>query len=269
MNQLMRAAAVVMFLVSASAQGASVTLGAAGPGGVSASINPDASESGTVNVYMAAVYNGLVFFRGATTATWTPYTSGSFPVATTLGLAGAAKSVTVVDFDISSLPGLIVYVGYGTSEAQLALPGHTAAIYTVPAPVTPSETAPRTILDSFNAAQCKLIAGNNYQTCSATATGDFKLTVGSCVVTKIGGVLTATSGTTTISATLNSETLDTAVYVDYSKLGLPAGAKSLVLTAVNGAAAQQVKVGITYNGYSTNASVDALEQSGTPMRCSY
>lgn len=272
MKKLLNIVATSLCLVAVSAHGASVTLGTAGGSGVTASINPDATETGTVNVYMAAVYNGMVFFRGPATSAWTPYTSGSFPVATTVALGGAAKTVTVVDFDIASLPGLILYVAYGASQTDLTLSGHLGAIYTVPAlPVaaTPSETAPRTILDSFKKTQCKFLAGNNYQNCGPGTTTDFKLTVGSCTVTSVSGVLTATSGSTTISATLNSETLDTVTYVDYASMGLPAGAKSLVVAAVNGDATQQVRVGITYNGYTTTASLDALAPGVPTIHCSY
>lgn len=122
---------------------------------ISVNINPDASGAETVNLYMAAVYNGLIFFRGATTGEWTQYASGSFPVAATVTLAGTAMSVPVVDFDISALPGLVLYVGCGTSEAQLFTPGHVHEIYTVPhvheaLPDPTPEPPPATTPDEHN-----------------------------------------------------------------------------------------------------------------------
>jgi len=63
-----------------------------------------------------------------------------FTVATTVSLTGGPKTVTVVDFDLSSLPGLVIYVAYGKTEAELSVAGHLGLVYTVPTPVTTTTT---------------------------------------------------------------------------------------------------------------------------------
>ena len=101
--------------------------------GALAIIGPDAGERGLFNIYMAAIFQGTLFFRGATTTAWTPYTSGDFPVAQTVNLVGAPVLVRIVDFDLAELPGLSLYVGYGASQADMiAKTDHVAWIYTVP-----------------------------------------------------------------------------------------------------------------------------------------
>jgi hypothetical protein len=140
MIRVLNLVAAVLLIASVSAQGASVTLKSAGSTGVIASIAPDATESGTVNVYMAVVYGGQYFFRGASTVGWTQWTGGPFPVATTMTLTGSATNVTVVDFDISSLPGLAMYVAYGKTDADIGVAGHVGLVYTVPASIAITTT---------------------------------------------------------------------------------------------------------------------------------
>ena len=144
MKKLLNFLAALLLLVAASAQGASVTLNSSANNVITANITPDATESGTVNVYMAASYAGLLLFRGATTLSWQQWTGGAFPVATTLSLAGGAKTVTVIDVDISSLPGLVIYVAYGKSDADVSLPGHLGQVYTVPTPTVTTTTTTTT-----------------------------------------------------------------------------------------------------------------------------
>jgi len=101
--------------------------------GALAIIGPDAGERGAFNIYMAALFQGTIYFRGLTTTSWTAYASGDFPVAQTVNLVGAPALVRVVDFDLAVLPGLSLYVGYGATQADmLSKSDHVAWIYTVP-----------------------------------------------------------------------------------------------------------------------------------------
>jgi len=144
MNKLLNLFAALLMVVAVSAHGASVTLGSSSNNVITATITPDTAESGTANVYMAALFNNTFFFRGATTIGWTPWTGGTYPIATTVSLGGGAKTVTVVDLDISIFPGLTVFVAYGKTEAELSLPGHLGLVYTVPTPVTTTTTTTTT-----------------------------------------------------------------------------------------------------------------------------
>jgi len=134
MNKFLNLLAVLLLFVVFPAQGASVTLGKADKTGVTAIVTADPMETGTVNVYMAATYAGTILFRGAGSMAWTAWTGGSFPVAASVVLGGMPMTVSVIDADVSSLPGLDIYVAYGISEAQLSLPGHLGRIYSVPTP---------------------------------------------------------------------------------------------------------------------------------------
>ncbi|MCX7176438.1 MAG: S8 family serine peptidase [Proteobacteria bacterium] len=144
MKKLLKLFAALLMLVAFSAQGASVT-GVFNNGVVTATITPDASETGANNVYIAAVWQGIAIVRGSTTLNWTVYSGQAFPVAATLTLAaGAPKTVTVADFDLSSLLGLVIYVAYGKSEADFGLPGHVGLVYTVPTPTVTTTTTTTT-----------------------------------------------------------------------------------------------------------------------------
>lgn len=112
---------------------ASVALGTASAAGVTAIVKPDAAEIGvTTNVYIGAVWNGVLIMRNG--GTWVQSWAGPLPVALSNIYLSASHAVSVVDFDIASLTGLDVYVGYGGNEASLYLPGHLAKIYSVPTP---------------------------------------------------------------------------------------------------------------------------------------
>jgi len=136
--------AALLMLGAATSQGANLTLATADSRGVTATITPDAGEGGTVNVYMAAVYNGIPFFRGATTNDWTPYTSGNYPIAATVNLTGSPQTLTIADFDLSALPGLDLYIGYGVTPADLSKSNHVARVYSVPAAATTTITTTTT-----------------------------------------------------------------------------------------------------------------------------
>jgi hypothetical protein len=117
---------------------ASITLDQAGAGGVSAIITPDPGEIGQpCKIWMGGVLNGTLYLRNGP-STWVQYAGGPLPVAQTCATLPSSLQVSIVDFDISSLIGLDVYVGYGSTEADLSLSGHLAKVYTtVPVPTDP------------------------------------------------------------------------------------------------------------------------------------
>ena len=126
-------AAAMLVLSAGSAYAASVALGQASAAGISATITPDTTESGSLNVYMGALFNGQWFLRNGA-ADWRPLGTGALPVAGQISAAGAQPvSVSVTNLDISALVGLEVYVAYGLAEADLLKPGHLAKIHTVAA----------------------------------------------------------------------------------------------------------------------------------------
>jgi len=143
-KKLPRLTAALLMLGATASQGADLTLATADSRGVTASITPAAGESGIVNIYMAAVYNGTTFFRGPTTTAWSAYTSGDFPIAASVSLTGAPLTLTIADFDLSALPGLDLYVGYGVTPADLSKSNHVAKVYTVPTPSPTTTTAAAT-----------------------------------------------------------------------------------------------------------------------------
>lgn len=146
--------AALLMLGACTAQAASVAIGSASSSGVTAVITADASERGTAKLYVAVAYGGNLFFRGSSTSSWVGFTGGSFPDAGTLTLTGSAQTVTITDFDLSSLPGLDVYVGYGATVADLSKAGHLAKIYTVPAatkPTTPTPPSSNAVCDTSQA----------------------------------------------------------------------------------------------------------------------
>jgi len=112
-----------------------VFLSQATPTMLSASITPEAGETGVKNVYIGVLYQGNMYLRGTATGDWRAYTSGTFPVAGQINLSSGTTTVTIADFDISSLVGLDVYVGYGVNDADISTRGHLAKVYTVPTPV--------------------------------------------------------------------------------------------------------------------------------------
>jgi len=123
---------------STPAGAASVVLGQAGPSGVSAIISPDPGEIGLpANIWMGGVLNGTLYLRdGPSPTNWAVYRGGPFPIALTSAALPSSLQVSIVNIDISSLSGLDVYVGYGSTEADLSRSGHLAKVYTtIPTPV--------------------------------------------------------------------------------------------------------------------------------------
>lgn len=130
-------------IVAGPSHAASVALGTASANTVSATIAPDAADIGTlVSVWMGAVYQGALYLRNGTA--WEPYAGGPFPVAILGQTLFPSTTVTVVDqIDISALVGLELYVGYGSSVADMFnSPGKLAKIHTVsePAPAPAPES---------------------------------------------------------------------------------------------------------------------------------
>ncbi len=127
---------------TATKPSSSVVLGSAGVSGVSAIISPGSDFIGRpANIWMGGVLNGRIYLRDGP-SNWVEYQGGPYPVALTSAALPSSLSVSVVDFDISSLPGLDVYVGFGSTEADLSRSGHLAKVYTVPQP--PSVAVPYT-----------------------------------------------------------------------------------------------------------------------------
>jgi len=124
--------AAFLTLAAVPSQGASLTLAAANAGNVAATIAPDATEKGSVDIYMAALHKDIPYFRGPLTSDWNAYSSGTFPSTAKVSLTGKPITFTITNFDLSALPGLELYIGYGATEADLKKSGHVARVYTVP-----------------------------------------------------------------------------------------------------------------------------------------
>lgn len=119
-------------VVNLSAVAASVEVGTATNSNVTANLTLDSADIGkTLNVYVAAIFGGKVYMRGSKTTDWSEYKGGPLPVAGTIKTTSANASVSVVDFDISILPGIEIYVAFGSDEADIRKPGRLAKIYTV------------------------------------------------------------------------------------------------------------------------------------------
>ena len=71
-----------------------------------------------------------LFVRDATT--WTPWTPGSaLPVFATVTAGSGMSEINVItDLDVSGIPGVPVYMGYGTSETDMLVNGKFALIHT-------------------------------------------------------------------------------------------------------------------------------------------
>lgn len=113
---------------------ASISLKQADVSGVVATIVPDAGDMNLpANIWIGAVYNGTLFMRGTAYSAWSQHGEGALPIAQQVGSMPSSLEVMVANFDVSNLSGLDIYVGYGSTEGDLAKNGHLAKIYTVPA----------------------------------------------------------------------------------------------------------------------------------------
>lgn len=125
----------------ATASAGIITLTQAGSSGVTATIMPDPAEIGQpAQIWLGAVRDGSVFLRGNGMRAWSQYSSGALPVAQESAALPSSLQITVIDLDLSAYPGLAIYVGYGSSEADLGKSNHLTKIYSVPATATPSPT---------------------------------------------------------------------------------------------------------------------------------
>lgn len=92
---------------------------------------PAAADVGrSINVYLVAILGGNWFVRDATT--WTLWTPGSaLPVFATVTAGSGMSEINVItDLDVSGLAGVPVFMGYGTSEADMLANGKYGLIHT-------------------------------------------------------------------------------------------------------------------------------------------
>lgn len=91
---------------------------------------PAAADAGrSINVYVVALVGGNLFLRDATT--WTLWTPGSaLPVLTTVTAGSGMSEINVItDLDVSGIPGVPVFMGYGTSETDMLANGKFGLIH--------------------------------------------------------------------------------------------------------------------------------------------
>ena len=91
---------------------------------------PVAADAGrSINVYLAAILGGNLYVRDATT--WTLWTPGSALRVFATGTAGSGMSEinVITDLDVSGLSGVQVYMGYGTSEADMLANGKFGLVH--------------------------------------------------------------------------------------------------------------------------------------------
>lgn len=139
-------AALAFWFCAADAQAAVITLDTVSGSSATATLSPDPGDVGKpADIWMGAVYQGTLYIRDG--STWVRHAGGPLPVAIRGQTLAAATPVTVVEqIDFSGLPGLDIYVGYGTSEQDmLTSPGKMAKIYTVPAISAVDNVAPITV----------------------------------------------------------------------------------------------------------------------------
>ncbi|MBZ0092389.1 MAG: hypothetical protein K8F27_09240 [Sulfuricellaceae bacterium] len=172
--------------------------------GVTAQITPASEDVGQPsNIWVGALVNGVLFMRGGSTQSWSPYTGGALPVAQRSAALPAALEVTVADYDLSAFPGLDIYVGYGNSEGDLGKSGHLAKIYTVPgsAPVTPVSVpaTPESTASSYAGSYAGSYSGDDAGTVDFSVDSGGKISVsspasGSGSISNSGAASLATGG---------------------------------------------------------------------------
>lgn len=129
MNKIIATALLILGVTFTSLSWGLVGLQQATVGNLSAFIMPEKDDArGDTNVYMAALFQGNWFVRNE--QNWEVFTE-IIPVADKVSLLSGIASTLIASADLSTLPGLEVYVGYG----DINLPGHVAKVYTVPTPV--------------------------------------------------------------------------------------------------------------------------------------
>lgn len=91
---------------------------------------PAAADAGrSINVYVVALVGSNLFLRDA--ATWTLWTPGSaLPVLATVTAGSGMSEINVItDLDVSGIPGVPVFMGYGTSETDMLANGKFGLIH--------------------------------------------------------------------------------------------------------------------------------------------
>jgi len=197
---------------------ASIALGQATTAGVTATITPDANETGNLNLYIGAVYKGQLFLRNGSNDNFLPLGAGALPLAGTIAAKGAQPiSVGVTKADVSSLIGLDLYVAYGAGEADISRAGHLVKLYTVMATTTGTDTGK----NSIAAAPFSSVLQTSYNPSTITAAtslvtrGRYLIADAATVSSasnylSIGSNYNATTGYTVESATIASpSTYDT------------------------------------------------------------
>ena len=115
---------------SRSGSTGSITLTEQSAQRISVTLSPSVGDVGkTVSVWFGAVFNGVLYVRDGNR--WTVHKSGTLPVAIQNLTLATANSLTVAEnIDLSTLPGIEIYVGYGNSETDmLNTPGRLVKVY--------------------------------------------------------------------------------------------------------------------------------------------
>lgn len=208
-------------LLQASASAAVITLNSVNGRLLDAQVKASAGEAGMkTNLYVGALYHGSVYLRGSQSDDLRLYQSGPLPVAVANYTLPESGIVPLLAADLSGFAGMDIYMGYGASERELALPGHLFKVYTVPA-----------------AAVADGRCGSAASSCSTGTSGT--ATIAGTVTTPTSGT-TATSSTTTTSsvATTAGTTATTSTSGSSSTLQPTASSTSwsnlTVANAVNG-----------------------------------
>jgi len=108
---------------------------------LTASVQVAPSDTGRNGViYVAANVAGIWYFKSSAGA-WNAWAGGALPAPYYSGTLGN-NAVSAVDrMDLSSLPGVDVYVGYGLDQADMLNNSKFAKVFTIPPPVPPLSAA--------------------------------------------------------------------------------------------------------------------------------
>ncbi|MHB9116785.1 MAG: hypothetical protein ACYC2R_00730 [Burkholderiales bacterium] len=113
-------------VATATAQGSnsnlSLTAQVSGAGNYVSAGNP-------VNVYVAAIYGGAVFFNNGTT--WVQWNGGTMPPYTSGVKAGDRTLSILSNLDVSSLSGTTIFVGYGVDQNDMINNTAYSSVYTI------------------------------------------------------------------------------------------------------------------------------------------
>ncbi|MBZ0092361.1 MAG: hypothetical protein K8F27_09100 [Sulfuricellaceae bacterium] len=111
-------------VATATAQGSNSNLS------LTAQVNGAGNYSGkTVNVYVAAIYGGLVFFNNG--MSWAQWTGGTMPPYASGVKAGDRTLSILSNLDVSSLSGTTIFVGYGVDQDDMINNTAYSSVYTI------------------------------------------------------------------------------------------------------------------------------------------